>query len=210
MHCAVKTRRPATATNAVCIAAIMLLVATLCWGCGFTWAKAGGETINRISDAGDGAAAWSDIVAGLAIYRRRSRVARDLSRVARVVAASCWYAFVIGFLLATGSIARALGLDHTSEAVCAFLTSLTIVFVPLLSDAGACRSPPLRVWIAVIIALAGVWLMTGACARRRFRARRTAGLSDRDRLLRLRLGRQPHRPATTPSAWPADSSSSPV
>ena len=33
-------------------AALMLVLATLCWGFGFTWAKAGGETINRASGAG--------------------------------------------------------------------------------------------------------------------------------------------------------------
>src|SRR6185503_19282670 len=39
---------------------------------------------------------------------------------------------------------------------------LTIVFVPVLSTLALRRSPPLRVWIAVIIATLGVWLMTGA------------------------------------------------
>jgi drug/metabolite transporter (DMT)-like permease len=69
---------------------------------------------------------------------------------------------VIGSLLAGGSIAQHVGLDQTSEAVCAFLTSLTIVFVPLLSTLALRRSPPLRIWISVMIATAGVWLMTGA------------------------------------------------
>ncbi|MBC8108163.1 MAG: EamA family transporter [Anaerolineae bacterium] len=145
------------------IASLMLLIATLCWGCGFTWAKAGGETINRITGVGDGAPlgpilllAARFIVAGLAWFAIFPAARRGWTL------RSCWHAFAIGFLLATGSIAQHLGLDQTSEAVCAFLTSLTIVFVPLLSTLALRRSPPLRVWIAVVIALAGVWLMTGA------------------------------------------------
>lgn len=141
----------------------MLLIATLCWGFGFTWAKAGGETINRMARVGDGAPlgpilllAARFIFAGLAWLAIFPAARRGWSW------RSCWHAFAIGFLLAAGSIAQHLGLDQTSEAVCAFLTSLTIVFVPLLSTLALRRSPPLRVWIAVIIALAGVWLMTGA------------------------------------------------
>lgn len=141
----------------------MLLIATLCWGCGFTWAKAGGETINRITGAGRGAPlgpilllAARFIVAGLAWLAIFPAARRGWSL------RSCWHAFAIGFLLALGSIAQHLGLDQTSEAVCAFLTSLTIVFVPVLSTLALRRSPPLRVWIAVIIATVGVWLMTGA------------------------------------------------
>ena len=145
------------------IAAIMLLIATLCWGCGFTWAKAGGETINRRSGAGDVAPLGPILLLGA-----RFTVAGILWLIIFPAARrgwslrSCWRAFLIGLFLAGGSIAQHLGLDQTSEAVCAFLTSLTIVFVPLLSTLALRRSPPWRIWFSVVIATAGVWLMTGA------------------------------------------------
>ena len=44
----------------------------------------------------------------------------------------------------------------------AFLTSLTVVFVPLMLTLVFRQPPPGIVWIAVGIAVAGIWLMTGA------------------------------------------------
>jgi drug/metabolite transporter (DMT)-like permease len=55
-----------------------------------------------------------------------------------------------------------LGLDRTSEAVNAFLTSLTVVFVPLLMVVCVRRPPPAAIWLPVSMAAIGIWLMTGA------------------------------------------------
>ena len=67
-----------------------------------------------------------------------------------------------GVLLAAGLVVQHLGLDRTSEAVSAFLTSLTVLFVPLLLTL-VLRKPPAPVmWLGVVLATAGVWLMTGA------------------------------------------------
>jgi drug/metabolite transporter (DMT)-like permease len=55
-----------------------------------------------------------------------------------------------------------LGLDRTSEAVNAFLTSLTVVFVPLLLLVFVRRPPPAAMWIPVGMAAIGIWMMTGA------------------------------------------------
>ena len=55
-----------------------------------------------------------------------------------------------------------LGLDRTSEAVSAFLTSLTVVFVPLLMVVIVRRPPRAALWLPVGLAALGIWLMTGA------------------------------------------------
>jgi drug/metabolite transporter (DMT)-like permease len=68
----------------------------------------------------------------------------------------------LGVLLAAGLIVQHLGLDRTSEAVSAFLTSLTILFVPILVTLTARRPPRGVLWLGVVIAVAGVWMMTGA------------------------------------------------
>src|SRR5439155_2318756 len=68
----------------------------------------------------------------------------------------------VGALVAVALVVQHLGLDRTSEAVSAFLTSLTILFVPLILTL-ALRKPPAPVmWLGVVLATAGVWLMTGA------------------------------------------------
>lgn len=54
------------------------------------------------------------------------------------------------------------GLDRTSEAVSAFLTSLAVVFVPLIMLSILRRPPAPALWVAVVLATCGVWLMTGA------------------------------------------------
>jgi drug/metabolite transporter (DMT)-like permease len=55
-----------------------------------------------------------------------------------------------------------LGLDRTSEAVNAFLTSLTVIFVPLFMVVIVRRPPRAVLWLPVGLAALGIWLMTGA------------------------------------------------
>ena len=149
--------------NRARVATAALLVATVLWGCGFTWAKSAGETINRISGVGDGAAlgpvwvlAMRFLGAGVLwlIVFPGSRRGWNLSLFVR----TC----VLGVLLSIGMIVQHLGLDRTSEAVSAFLTSLTILFVPIMMTFILRRPPAAVVWLGVIVAGAGVWLMTGA------------------------------------------------
>src|SRR4051812_8710435 len=104
-------------------AALALLGGTVFWGCGFTWAKAGGETINHALGAGDGAPigpifllAIRFIFAAIlwAILFPASR--RGWSRK------SFYNAAIIGGTVSVGLTTQHLGLDRTSEAVAAFLT----------------------------------------------------------------------------------------
>jgi drug/metabolite transporter (DMT)-like permease len=69
---------------------------------------------------------------------------------------------LLGLLLWAGQTVQMLGLDRTSEAVNAFLTSLTVVFVPLLMVVVISRPPPAAIWLPVSMAAVGIWLMTGA------------------------------------------------
>jgi drug/metabolite transporter (DMT)-like permease len=68
----------------------------------------------------------------------------------------------LGLLLWAGQTVQMLGLDRTSEAVNAFLTSLTVVFVPLLMVLIVRRPPAAALWLPVGLAAMGIWLMTGA------------------------------------------------
>src|SRR5256885_8905626 len=140
-----------------------LVAATVLWGCGFTWAKTAGETINRLTGAGDGAPLgpiWVLAVRFLAAAALWLIVFPDSRRGWNFSAV--WRSLVLGTLLASGMIVQHLGLDRTSEAVSAFLTSLTILFVPLMMTIVLRRPPAGVVWVGVIVAGAGVWLMTGA------------------------------------------------
>ena len=144
-------------------ATLALLLATFFWGCGFTWAKAGGENVNRLVGLAQGAPlgpvwllAVRFLAAGLLwlIIFPASRRGWTLKSVGRAAAA--------GSFLTAGLVTQHLGLDRGSEAVIAFLTSLTILFVPLLMTIVLRRPPPAVLWVGVTLATVGIWMMTGA------------------------------------------------
>ena len=144
-------------------ASLALLLATLAWGCSFTWAKAAGEGINETAGLPPGSLlgplvllAWRFTLAGLLWLclfpaARRGWTWRSLG-----------HSGLLGGLLWLGQTFQMLGLDRTSEAVNAFLTSLTVVFVPLIMLCVLRRPPAASMWTAVVLAIFGVWLMTGA------------------------------------------------
>jgi drug/metabolite transporter (DMT)-like permease len=143
-------------------ASLALLLATFFWGAAFTWAKAAGERVLRDADLPPGAAlgpmlilGWRFILAGVLWLMLFPGARRGWS------AASVRRTLMIGVPLGLGMIAQHLGLDRTSEAVAAFLTSLTIIFVPLLMTVALRRPPAPSMWIGVVTAAAGIYLMTG-------------------------------------------------
>lgn len=144
-------------------AEVGLLVATITWGLSFTWAKHGGEMINRLSGAGERSIFGPTLLmgvrfvaAGVAFLVIFPAARRGWSR------ASIVRSIVIGGFMGVGTIAQVVGLDRTSEAVSAFLTSLTILFVPLLLTLGLGKPPAGIFWLGVGLASGGIWLMTGA------------------------------------------------
>lgn len=143
-------------------AALALLIATFFWGAAFTWAKAAGERVLHDAALPPGAAlgpmlilGWRFILAGIVwlVIFPGARRGWSMASVRRAV--------IIGAPLGFGMIFQHLGLDRTSEAVAAFLTSLTIIFVPLMMTLALRRPPAPSMWIGVITAGVGIYLMTG-------------------------------------------------
>lgn len=152
-----------TAPHPPRVATLALLLATMSWAGSFTWAKAAGDGINQAAGLPSGALfgpilllAWRFIAAGmlwLILFpeARRGWTWRSLQR-----------ALLLGLTLWAGQTVQMLGLDRTSEAVSAFLTSLTVIFVPLLMVLAVRRPPPTAIWLPIGVAALGIWLMTGA------------------------------------------------
>ncbi len=154
-----------SSANSTRNATLGLLLATVLWGCGFTWAKAAGEAVNELTGGGRGAPlgpvwvlAIRFFIAGVfwLIVFPESRRGWSLNLVIRCL----W----LGGTLTLGMVLQHLGLDRTSEATAAFLTSLTILFVPVMMTLVLRKPPPPIIWIGVILAAAGIWIMTGAAA----------------------------------------------
>jgi drug/metabolite transporter (DMT)-like permease len=140
-----------------------LLLATMAWGGSFTWAKAAGDGVNQAVGLPSGALlgpilllAWRFTAAGVLwlVLFPAARRGWSWSSLGRSV--------LLGVLLWAGQTMQVLGLDRTSEAVSAFLTSLTVVFVPLLMVAVVRRPPRAAIWLPVGLAAVGIWVMTGA------------------------------------------------
>jgi drug/metabolite transporter (DMT)-like permease len=143
-------------------AAMALLIATFFWGAAFTWAKVAGEHVLRDAQLPPGSVlgpvlilGWRFLLAGVLwlIIFPKARRGWSIASVKRTL--------IIGLPLGFGMILQHLGLDRTSEAVAAFLTSLTIIFVPLVMTIALRKPPAATMWIGVITAGVGIYLMTG-------------------------------------------------
>src|SRR5439155_19859074 len=108
-------------------ATLALLAATLFWGCGFTWAKQAGAAVNSLAGLPPGAP-----LGPIWLLALRFACAGALWMVIFPAARRGWSlksvgrSAIAGAFLAAGLITQHLGLDRSSEAVTAFLTSLTI------------------------------------------------------------------------------------
>ncbi len=143
-------------------AAGWLLLACVFWGTSFTWAKTAGETINATTSAGAGSSLGPLWVLGLR-FGIAAIIWLIVSRTARMgwTRAGLVRSGVLGLFLTTAMIVQHLALDRASAAVTAFLTSLVVVFVPLLAWTMTRRAPNPIIWVGVLFATLGVWLMTG-------------------------------------------------
>lgn len=144
-------------------ASLALLLATVFWGCGFTWAKAGGEAIQAAARVGSHSPfgpifllAWRFTVGGVAwlLMFPAARRGWSMKSVVRLSG--------VGVILGVALVVQHVGLDWTTEAVSAFLTSLTILFVPILTTVVFRKPPRAVLWLGVALATLGVWKMTAA------------------------------------------------
>lgn len=145
------------------VAESALLFATLVWGSSFTWAKASGDAINQLTGSGAGGLigpvmlmSGRFLLAGIVWMALVPQARRGWS------SASVRRGVILGSLMASGLILQVLGLDRTTEAVSAFLTSLTILWVPTIMTVCLGKPPRAVFWVGVGLAGAGIWLMTGA------------------------------------------------
>lgn len=142
-------------------AELMILLATAIFGISFAIAKDLGTAVNRAAGVEQSALgpvlvlAMRFSVASLVwlAFIRRSRAGWTRHGVRR--------GLILGSLLTFGMIVQNVGLDYTSEAVSAFLTSLTVVFVPLAIWLLFGDRPSTSIYFGIALAVPGVWLMSG-------------------------------------------------
>lgn len=151
----------ASLRGAVRRAELMILLATVIFGVSFAIAKELGTAVNRAAGVEQSALgpmlvlamrfSVAALVWGLVI--RSSRTGWKPHGVKR--------GLIVGGLLTLGMVVQNVGLDYTSEAVSAFLTSLTVVFVPLAIWLIFGTRPSPTIYLGIALAIPGVWLMSG-------------------------------------------------
>lgn len=72
-----------------------------------------------------------------------------------------WTGAVVGAVLAAGYLLQTLGLERTSPGNAGLITGLFVVFTPLIERAAG-RPVARRTYVAVVVALAGTALLSGA------------------------------------------------
>lgn len=139
-----------------------LVLASAFWGMGFSWAKNAGEAVSHAADRP------SDATVGpVTVLAIRFTVAALLwlTLVRSVRTNWSWRTLrnglSVGGMLCLGLILQHIGLGSSDEAVIAFLTNLTVVFVPAYVVLATRRGPKMGVMVAVPVALLGMGLLLG-------------------------------------------------
>lgn len=135
-----RTRRKAEAA---------LLATTLIWGSTFTAVKLGMQEISPVLLI---VIRFSLAAAFFLVFFRRQLFPIHTSAVIK--------GSILGFFLFLGFVFQNVGMVYTTASKSAFITSMMVVFVPLLQFIVERRSPNLGNILGVVIVTAGLWFLT--------------------------------------------------
>lgn len=135
-------------------ASLVLLFVGALWGSGFPVQVIGMETVGPMVFLG-----LRFLIAALATWPLALREAR---RAPRPLSGHEWRMFLlVGLVVFLGSAAQQVGLLFTSVTNSGFLTGLYVVMVPIFAVLMFQQWPHPIVWPAALLALAGIWLLSG-------------------------------------------------
>lgn len=127
---------------------LMLVLTALLWGLTFVAQSAGMEHVGPFTFNALRYSTGVLVLIPLIVYRKPAFDRKFFKA-----------ALIIGLLLFISSSLQQYALQTASAGKAGFITSLYIVFVPVISQALG-KNVSLRHWIAVVIAVAGLFLMT--------------------------------------------------
>lgn len=144
------------------LATALLLVTTMIWGFAFLAQKSGMATMGPLTFAAARYTLGGLVILPLAIweYRRRRRAG------ALPLSAPQWRMILaMSTVFFLGSWLQQAGLLTTTVTNAGFLTSLYVLFVPLIALLALRVWPHPVVWLGVPLALAGIYLLNGGIER---------------------------------------------
>jgi drug/metabolite transporter (DMT)-like permease len=174
------------------IGVLCLLAAAVIWGSAFSAQSIGAEYVDAYTFLAG--RSWIAVAAMLPVIvltdqlkKRSSRQPEVFSGAAAAPSASerassksrktLWMGGLLcGFLLFAASAAQQIGIAHTTTAKSGFITALYVVLVPLISLFVFRKGQGLKIWLCVILSVAGLYLLC-------MRGRMTLGYGDAMTLL---------------------------
>jgi len=138
---------------------VLLLLAAAIWGGGFVAQSTAMHSIGPFWFIGLRFMVATVVILPFAWFEAR--------RAAGPVSPRHWRAFVlIGLALFGGAVTQQIGLLTTTVTNSSFITGLYVVFVPLIAVAVLRRPPHWIVWPAALMALFGIFLLSGGALSR--------------------------------------------
>lgn len=134
------------------VSSLALLGATAVWGATFVTVKG----------ALDDADPWTFLVLRFGVGTLAALALSALVREAVPLGRLLRPGATLGVLMFGGYALQTLGLETLSPSRSSFITGLTVLFVPFVVWRLEGRTPPLRAFVAPLIALAGLQRLTGA------------------------------------------------
>lgn len=136
------------------IAILMLLLCTMLWGLAFVVQKSAMATMGPLTFIG-----VRNLLGGIAILPLAIFLARRAPT--RLTTRQWWFVAGMSLALMLGSWLQQLGLMTTTVTNGGFLTSLYVLFVPLIGLVMFRTRPHPVVWIGVPLALVGIYYLNG-------------------------------------------------
>ncbi|MDB5541512.1 MAG: Permease of the drug/metabolite transporter superfamily [Devosia sp.] len=137
------------------LAVLLLIITTMLWGFAFVAQKSAMATMGPLTFSAVRYALGAIAIAPLVLWELR-RTGKRLARADWPVVAIIAISFFLGVSL------QQIGLTMTTVTNAGFLTSLYVLFVPLLALVVFAQKPHPIVWAGVPMALIGVFLLNGA------------------------------------------------
>lgn len=140
---------------------LLLVLTAMIWGMAFVGQRVGMDKIEPITFAAARMALSAIIVGALALiikYRGKHKVADDVTEKS-CGRASLLGGILCGIFLASGSLLQQMGIVYTTAGKAGFITAMYMLFVPVVSFVFFRKKSTLRVWLAVLLGLVGMYLL---------------------------------------------------
>ena len=133
------------------VATILLLIGTFFWGMTFVLVKEGIEIIDVYTFLGI-RFFIAALVLAVVFYKELLKIDTKL----------VYYGVILGIVLAFSYITQTIGLQYTSASKAAFITGMTVIFVPIFITIINRKMPRIELVIASIVCFSGLWILTNS------------------------------------------------